>query len=221
MRYYTEKPRRYKNKIKISNKLLLIIVIVILINSFLFLFQKRIFPAVLSIGEIVIKSEASKVISEETMRIYEENFNYDEIVKIEKDDEGNINIIRSDTIKQNKLTSEVVLACNEKLQNLGDLGTSIPLGYITNNAFFYNMGPKIKVKMQQIGNITTTYDSTFESAGINQVRHKIYLNIDVKMRIVVPLASKDVDVECQIPVAETIIVGKIPQTAINLNGNNN
>ena len=78
------------------------------------------------------------------------------------------------------------------------------------------MGPKITVNMEQIGNINTSYDSTFESAGINQVRHKIYLNVDVKMRLVVPLASKDVELTCEIPVAETIIVGKIPDTAVNI-----
>lgn len=216
MRYYTEKPRRYKNKIKFSYMILLIIAIVILINSFFYLFQKRMFPAILDIAEIALKAEANNIISEETMRIYGENFEYDDIMQIEKDSEGNITMIRSDTIKQNKLTSQVILACNDKLQNLGELGTNVPLGYITNNAFFYNMGPKINVKIQKIGNINTSYDSTFESAGINQVRHKIYLNIDVKMRLIVPLSSKDIDVSCEIPVAETIIVGKIPETSINV-----
>lgn len=216
MRYYTERPRRGKNRTKVPYMLFVIIAIVIVFNSFLYLFQKRILPTVLDIAEIVMRSEAVKVINEETMRIYEENFNYDDIMKIEKDSDGNITMIRSDTIKQNKLTAEVVLGCNEKLKNLGELGTKIPLGYMTNNAFFYRMGHKITVNMEQIGNINTSYDSTFESAGINQVRHKIYLNVDVKMRLVVPLASKDVELTCEIPVAETIIVGKIPDTAVNI-----
>ena len=75
---------------------------------------------------------------------------------------------------------------------------------------FYNMGPKITVKMQQIGNITTSYESEFESAGINQTRHKIYLNMTATMRVIVPFNSKEVEVTCQIPVSDTIIVGKIP-----------
>ena len=216
MRYYTERPRRGKNRTKVPYMLFVIIAIVIVFNSFLYLFQKRILPTVLDIAEIVMRSEAVKVINEETMRIYEENFNYDDIMKIEKDPYVKINIIRSDKIKQNNLTAEVVLGCNEKLKNLGELGTKIPLGYMTNNAFFYRMGPKITVNMEQIGNINTSYDSTFESAGINQVRHKIYLNVDVKMRLVVPLASKDVELTCEIPVAETIIVGKIPDTTVNI-----
>ena len=85
---------------------------------------------------------------------------------------------------------------------------------------FYNMGPKITVKMQQIGNITTSYESEFESAGINQTRHKIYLNMTATMRVIVPFNSKEVEVTCQIPVSDTIIVGKIPETAITMNGSN-
>lgn len=216
MRYYTYKPLKGRNKFKIPKFLFAIIAIVIVFNSFLYLLQKRIFPTVLDIAEIVMRSEAIKVINEETMRVYEENFNYDDIVKIEKDSDGNITMIRSDTIKQNKLTAEVVLACNERLQNLGEIGTKVPIGYITNNVFFYRVGPKIEVKMEQIGNINTSYDSVFESAGINQVRHKIYLDIEVKMRLIVPLASKDIELSSEIPVSETIIVGKIPDTSVNI-----
>ena len=74
-----------------------------------------------------------------------------------------------------------------------------------------------KKKMRQIGKINTSYESIFESAGINQTRHKIYLNVDMKVRVIVPLKSRDVEVSCQIPVSDTIIVGKIPDTAINMN----
>ena len=90
---------------------------------------------------------------------------------------------------------------------------------MTKNLVFYNLGPKINVDITQIGNITSSYESVFESAGINQTRHKIYLNVDMKMKLIVPLNSRDVEISSQIPIAETIIVGKIPNTAIELNKN--
>ena len=139
------------------------------------MFSKKILPTVLNIGEIKIKSEAMKIMNEESLKVYSENFKYDDIINIEKDDEGNITMIRTDTVKQNYLVSQVVLQCNEKLSELEDLGVKVPVGYLTNNIMFYNMGPKITVKMQQVGNIVTSYESIFESAGINQTRHKIYL----------------------------------------------
>ena len=158
--------------------------------------------------------------NEESVNVYSENFKYDDIIYIEKDADGNITMIRSDTVKQNYLASQVVLKCDKRLSDLEDLGVKIPLGYLTNNVMFYNMGPKITVKMQQVGNITTSYESEFQSAGINQTRHKIYLNLTTTMRVIVPFNSKEVEVTCQIPVSDTIIVGKIPETAINMNGSN-
>ena len=224
MRYYTNKPKSYRNisfnRGKLPFKLIVFILIIIAFNFIVYMFSKKILPTVLNIGEMKIKSEAMKIMNEESLKVYSENFKYDDIINIEKDDEGNITMIRTDTVKQNYLVSQVVLQCNEKLSELEDLGVKVPVGYLTNNIMFYNMGPKITVKMQQVGNIVTSYESIFESAGINQTRHKIYLNLNLTMRIVVPFNSKDVEVSCQIPVSDTIIVGKIPDTAINTSGNN-
>ncbi|MEN8078932.1 sporulation protein YunB [Clostridioides difficile] len=225
MRYYTKRPKCYNNfnlkKPKPSYRLIIFIMIIVLLNSILYLFNKRILPTVLSIGEVKMKSEAIRVINEESVKVYEDNFKYDDIIIIEKDDEGNITMIRADTVKQNSLASQVVLSCDEKLSELGEMGVKVPLGYLTNNVMFYKMGPKINVKMQEIGSITTSYESVFESAGINQTRHKIYLNLKATIRIIVPFNSKDVEITSQIPVSDTVIVGKIPDTAINMNGNSN
>ena len=224
MKYYTKKPKYYKRPNLKYNRFqywfLIIVMIILLFNIILYLFNKRILPSVLSIGEVKMKSEAVKIINEESVKVFSEDFNYEDIINIEKDSEGNITMVRADTVKQNYLASQVVLNCYEKLSELGDLGVKIPLGYLTNNIMFYNIGPKITVKMQQVGNITTSYESEFESAGINQTRHKIYLNVEAKMRIVVPFHSDEIEVTTQIPVSDTIIVGKIPDTAINMNGSN-
>ncbi|MCE9654315.1 sporulation protein YunB [Clostridium celatum] len=224
MKYYTQRqksiPKFKPKKRPFPFKLILLIMLIILMNFILYLINKRILPMVLSVGEIEMKAEVSKIINEESVKVYSENFNYDDIIHIDKDLEGNITMVRSDTVKQNSLASQVVLKCNERLKSSDDLSVKIPLGYITNNVLFYNLGPKITVKIQQVGAINTSYESVFESAGINQTRHKIYLDVKTTMRIVVPFKSKDIDVTCQIPVSDTIIVGKIPDTAINMNSNN-
>lgn len=106
---------------------------------------------------------------------------------------------------------------NRRLENLETLGVEIPIGYMTNNSVIHNLGPKINIKMEQVGNITSSYESVFESAGINQTRHKIYLNVKLNMRVIIPLNSQEIEIISQIPIAETIIVGKIPNTAIEFN----
>lgn len=216
MKYYTKKPKM-RFKLKHPKLILVIIAICVLFNSILYFFDKNILPAVLTIGEEQLKREATEIINETALDIYSNQFDYSDMIISEKDNDGNITMLRADTVKLNYLASKLILASNDKLGELQEVGLNVPLGYMTKNLVFYNLGPKINIKMTQVGNITSNYESVFESAGINQTRHKIYLNVNMKMKIVVPLNTKDVEIACQIPVAETIIVGKIPNTAIELN----
>jgi len=88
----------------------------------------------------------------------------------------------------------------------------VPFGWMTDKSAFYSVGPKITTEIEPVGNISTSYESKFESAGINQTRHKIYLNVTAKIRLKLPLKNQDMEVSTQIPVSDTIIVGKIPNT---------
>ena len=218
MKYYTKKSK-IRFQIKHPKIIMVIIAIFLLINSILYFFDKNILPAVLSIGEEKVRREATTIINETALDIYSKDFNYNDMIVTEKDNEGNITLLRADTVKLNYLSAKLVLASNDKIDKLSEVGLKVPLGYMTKNLVFYNLGPKINVDITQIGNITSSYESVFESAGINQTRHKIYLNINMKMKLIVPLNSRDVEIASQIPISETIIVGKIPNTAIELNKN--
>ncbi|MCI6693341.1 MULTISPECIES: sporulation protein YunB [unclassified Clostridium] len=218
MKYYTKKSK-IRFQIKHPKIIMVIIAIFLLINSILYFFDKNILPTVLSIGEEKVRREATTIINETALDIYSKDFNYNDMILTEKDNEGNITLLRADTVKLNYLSAKLVLASNDKIDKLSEVGLKVPLGYMTKNLVFYNLGPKINVDITQIGNITSSYESVFESAGINQTRHKIYLNVDMKMKLIVPLNSRDVEISSQIPIAETIIVGKIPNTAIELNKN--
>lgn len=218
MKYYTKKPK-IRFQIKHPKIIMVIIAIFVLFNSILYFFNKNILPTVLSIGEEKLKSEATTIINETALDIYSKDFNYNDMIITEKDNEGNITMLRADTVKLNYLSSKLILVSNDKINELEQVGLKVPLGYMTKNLVFYNLGPNINIKMTQVGNITSSYESVFESAGINQTRHKIYLNVNMKMKIIVPLNSRDVEISSQIPIAETIIVGKIPNTAIELNKN--
>ena len=78
------------------------------------------------------------------------------------------------------------------------------------------MGPKITVRMEPIEYISTSYDSVFESAGINQTRHRIFLNMIVNMKLIMPFKNSEVKYSYEIPVTDTIIIGKIPRTVLEV-----
>lgn len=210
----------YVNKRKKMPKryIFIILTIFIIINTFIYIFDKNVLPAVLQLAEIKMKNEATDILYTTCLDVYSKEFDYKKMINIEKDSNGKITLVQADTAELNRLSAEMVNSCNKKLDELQDLGVSVPLGFMSNNSVIHQLGPDVKVKMTQVGNITTKYDSVFESAGINQTRHKIYLNVKVNLRVVVPLRSKDIEIESQIPISETIIVGETPQTAIDLGG---
>ena len=208
---------RVNKRKKIPKKFLFIILtIFIIINTFIYIFDKNVLPAVMQLAEIKMKNEATDILYTTCLDVYSEKFDYKKMINIEKDDKGSITLVQADTAELNKLSSQMVTDCNKKINELSELGVSVPIGFMTNNSVIYRLGPSVKIKMSQVGNITTKYESVFESAGINQTRHKIYLNVKATIRVVVPLRSKDIEIECQVPISETIIVGETPQTAINL-----
>ena len=216
MEYYT---KRKSHKYLLF--ILVIIVVFVIFNTILVFFDRKVMPAVVKITEIMANSQTLDIINEESIKILNDDFNYDEIVKIQKDNEGNIILIQADTAKLNAIAAELSTNCNNAFRDMDKSTIKVPLGWMSNRSIFYNLGPSMKVSIEPIGNISTRYESKFESAGINQTRHKIYLNISAKVRLKLPMNNEDIDVTTQIPVSDTIIVGKIPNTTIGFGETNN
>jgi sporulation protein YunB len=202
--------------IKISIAVLFICVGFII---FIYSFEKAVMPTVLAAADAEIRTRSVEIVNTAIINQYTKQFNYDDIIRIEKDQFGNIVMLKADTLKMSKIACDVVLETQDKLQKIGNIGISMPLGYIFNNNLLAYYGPSITVKMQPAGYIETKYLSEFESAGINQTRHKIYVQLKTNVRVVIPLLSNNIEIENEVPIAETIVVGKVPDSAINFDLN--
>lgn len=170
----------------------------------------------IAVANAEIRSKSMEIIYTSIINEYSKQFNYNDIIHVEKDGEGNITLLKADTLKLNKIACDVALDSQKQLKLLGNTGIKLPLGYILQNNLLAKFGPRITVFMNPIGYIETKYDSEFESAGINQTRHRIYVKVQAKLRVVIPFKKEDIDVVSEVPISETIIVGKIPNTSINM-----
>ncbi|WP_010292993.1 sporulation protein YunB [Clostridium senegalense] len=198
---------------------MVIIFIFAILSSFIYYFDEIILPSVLAICDGEMRARAVQVMNKSILEKYVNEFDYEDIIKFQKDENGNIVLVQADTLKMNKIANEVSLEIQEELNNLSYQDVKIPTGYITKNNILANFGPKITAKMQPIGHVETKYSSDFETAGINQVRHKIYVEVKTNIKVILPMANEDVQVATQVPIAETIIVGKIPETSIQMDMN--
>ena len=93
---------------------------------------------------------------------------------------------------------------------------AIPLGNLTGIVLFSALGPSVRVRVQSVGDVKTAYENEFTSAGVNQTKHSIYLNTEVTVYLLIPGEIIPVTVQERVCVAETIIVGDVPDTYLNL-----
>ncbi|WP_404814550.1 sporulation protein YunB [Clostridium estertheticum] len=205
---------------KIKGRILIIIAIVMInFTVFIYIFDKTTMPTVMAVADSEMRAKATEIVNKAIIDEYSNQFNYDEIIKVDKDSVGNIVMLKADTLKMNKIACDVALKSQKELMKLGDVGIKVPIGYITRNNILSYYGPSVNIKMQPIGHVETKYSSEFESAGINQTRHKIYVKVKTTVRVIIPLRSNDIEVTNEVPIAETIIVGKTPNTSVQLDLN--
>lgn len=168
-------------------------------------------PVLVSLATARVSNTVNRIVVEAVNQaIAEGEINYSALVTFEKDTEGHVTALESNMAEFNRL--QVVIA-DEILARLAEVSTNdlhIPLGTLTGSALLAGRGPSIVVRMQAVGSTTAKFRNDFSSAGINQTKHQILLDVDVYMSILLPGFTTSTKVSNEISVAETIIVGSVP-----------
>ena len=144
--------------------------------------------------------------------VYRGDVDYDRLISFEKDNEGRITAVKSNMAEFNRLQSAIIDKVLEKLSEVTTKELSVPVGTLLGSPFLAGRGPLIRVRMQSVGSSSAHFENAFTSAGINQTKHQIYLVVDVYVSILLPGYSTVTQVSNEITVAETVIVGGVPQT---------
>lgn len=171
--------------------------------------------------EIACQSKAKAValqITEETVKEFLNNVEYDSLINLTYDNNGKIVGINANIIQMNKLSSGIAYKIQERLTNIERVNVEIPLARILGANIFAGYGPSIKIKIVPFGNIVADFKTDFISEGINQTRHTIYIDIKSTVTIVAPFNIDSVTATSTVTVAETVIVGDIPETYYNIEG---
>lgn len=137
---------------------------------------------------------------------------YDDLISFEKDNDGKITAVKSNMPEFNRLQSKILNVILERISEVSTRDLSIPLGSLTGTSLLAGRGPLISVRMQSVGSSTAHLENRFVSAGINQTKHQIFLDVDVSVAILLPGFSTATQVSNAFTVAETVIVGTVPET---------
>ncbi|MCQ2486051.1 MAG: sporulation protein YunB [Clostridia bacterium] len=150
---------------------------------------------------------------DDTLRQYK--LNYDDIVDFTYDDGGNIKSLSVDIITLNTFGNEIGKNIDENIKNIESYKVQIPLTLLFGEEFTAGIGLKVPFYITMKGSSSNKFTDIFESAGVNQTRHKIMLEIKVSMYILFGGKMTEIEYKSNICVAESIIIGATPSTFAN------
>ena len=173
-------------------------------------------PILVSMAEARARQLAVEAMNQAIAEVMGTAVTYADLMRVTTDQQGRVTMIEANAMLMNDLSSQAALAAQRNLDALADQGVRLPLGAALGISLFSSAGPSIRVSVIPVGAVSTRFVTSFESAGINQTRHEISLEASVVMRIVIPTGADSVSVSTYVPVTESIIVGVVPDTYVNV-----
>lgn len=200
--------RKRKKKRRIMTSVIAVL-LVVGVTAAIFLTKMR--PVIVRHAQNVAKSILINASNEAVVKILQEyDISYDDIVKLSTDSSGHVTSLRLDVMRINLIKSKITLAVSEIAAQQEEYNTYIPLGTFLGNEYTTGLGPKIKFSMQMTSHTIVDFNYEFQEAGMNQVIHRVLLNIDISGRLVMAGAADSFSVSTTAIIAETVIVGLTP-----------
>ena len=194
--------------------LFFLVVILILSMSF-FALRSKYRLTIRDLAETSVKNATSDLANDAIAKQIENgNIQYDRIVYFEKDLNGRITALKTNIGEVNHLKTDILNIINGKILALDAADIGIPIGSLFLPEFFSGKGPAIPVRILAIRNSEASFTSNFCQAGINQTLHQLIMEVDVDAAVLVLGETSTFSVSSQVVVAETVIVGEVPDTFI-------
>lgn len=194
---------------RISTKKILLILL--FLTVFLIIIDYQLRPLIKSVAEKQAQIYSTKVINETIEETLEKlNLNYNDIIIAEKDEQGKILSFNTNVRQVNRLKTYITLAVQEKISFIEKKKIKIPIGTLTGTEIFNGRGPSIPLKVSMSGSVITDFRSEFQSSGINQTMHRLYIDISTSVFALIPGYPVTTAVKTTALIAETVILGDVP-----------
>lgn len=143
---------------------------------------------------------------------------YQSLVTV-RENGNKVYLLQADTRQMNLLAAECAEAAQERIAIMGEQGVSVPLGTTTGIALFSGKGPRIRISFTPAGSVQSEFNSEFISSGINQTLYRVKLRLTATVQLVIPGLFQSVSVVTEAAIAESIIVGEVPQVYTDVANN--
>ena len=191
----------------------------LLLLLLLILLDGQIRPIITTVTDYQAKLAVTRSINEAVLEVIsEEQVSYNNIIKMTTAPDGEVTSLHTDMVAMNRLKAEVSNRVADRLEADAGQPVQIPIGSLLGNQYFAGRGPELCFQVLPAEYVITDFYNEFRSAGINQTLHQIMLTVTAKVGAVMPPYTVETEVKTDICIAETVIVGRVPESFTDING---
>lgn len=202
--------KRRKLVAKFVTALVIIIVLAILLAAWIY--WRSMTPMILDIAQTRLVSETTLAVNDAVCVTLANCDGFKDFVTISRNDNNDITMITANSALVNLLARNTAIMSQSKINAIKAFDVNIPLGTLSGVPLLSEKGPTVSVTVSPIGTVNCTFTSTFETAGINQTLHRIYIHVESRVDLIMPTSHLEVETSTPVLISESVIIGKVPET---------
>ena len=180
--------------------------------------ERALRPVLAAAARYQVRSQVTAAVEQWAARdLQERGVDYSDFVAITRNEAGEITALSADMARLNLLRAELSAHLLERLED-SQLELTVPVGSLLPFEPTWARGPDLHLRALALGTASAEFESEFTSAGINQTRHRLWLELSVPVTVLLPGGGEELTVDSRLCVAETVIVGQVPQTWFQTGG---
>ena len=179
------------------------------------LYYRSVTSTLLVAIEEVMRARTAQCVNEAVLSSLMQGADYRSLVEVVRGSDGSIEAIAANSLEINRIARNTAVLAQQKLQTAGEQGVGIPVGAFFGIDALVGAGPEVRLSVIPVAVVSCRFTSEFEGAGINQTRHSIYLDVDAELSVVLPGRGETFSVCSQVLIAESVLVGKVPETYLH------
>ena len=202
--------RRYKKHTGRKKWIVLGAVLAAIIGIFIF-FHKNVAGMLYSLSEATVRAAATEAVNDAlSQTLVWNDIDYSKLVTVTRSEDGRILSVEANAQSVNMLARQTVTLSMANLAEECSEGVKVPIGVFTGIEFLAGFGPSVTFQIIPVGSVSCNFRSAFDTAGINQTLHSVYMDVAASVSVVMPSRTQDISVQTQVLICESVIVGEIP-----------
>ena len=203
---------------RIYKKIIVIAMIItgVLLIALSYLFVVTLRPRIISISQSFAENEVSSIIDSEIQQLMLEEFlSYDKLTIISRDGQGRVTSVSTNSVVVNNFANDLDIKIGDRIEAFDIVENKVYLSALLGMDLLVGMGPKVPIRFEPVSVTHADVWHSFEEAGINQTLHTIMMSVSIDIEILLPFAYSTMSVVSEMPIAQTLIVGNVPDAYFN------